>query len=1138
MGCFIVAMFTPQSAAAAISAERYSFQEDFSFTDNTEKSIWSYRFQANGVPNNTARDGQYELMLDPVDSPQSYSPNAKVGWCDSAGFNGTVEMPQVIKNVATSTNNGIPPKEVVVHPDWNQIVVVSWLAQRSGTIKLSFEFTDLVLYASPAYDDGVTWFVDVGGASGNLAAGLLQPGTSTGNLTRTNVSVVAGDRVHFIVGPNGTTLEKSWFDTTDLKAVIEYTDTPATTIATPAVAFPLTYNAISNEWTCVIQANGSPNNLTRDGNYELLSQRITSFYGLTNVVGWAAAGGLPAVMINTNNATTIGASGLKLEASGLLLHPAPNQLVGLQWQAPQAGRVSVRFQLDDLDWGGGDGVNWYLQQPRLGQELASGSLHFSSSGRRTATTEVIAGEKLCFLVSPKGADHTYDSTKLWAQIEYQEPLTAALAASSETARVARVTWGFPGDQQLYRSGDLAGPWYAIADTTIGLSGSPALNYSFEESPYGRNAYFKLNQMGDDRPRLALDGTAFGSNFLGGIPPTFLNVQVGNVTFAEWRTRALLTTSSTQLDENRTSVVYRWSDPSGLEISCEAVCYSDFPAVEWLMWVKNNGGSNSPPVQNLCPLDAVFTGAAGSTLSLHSSVGGQQSKEAFRPELEEISEGMRKTLRNTNGRSSDQVLPFFDLEAGSSGAVFAVGWSGQWLAELAGLRPREARLLVRQESLSVQLRPGEQIRSPSMLMLTYAGGRTAGLNNFRRFMSRHVYPQNTNAQIPGIQMNSWYVYGDNGYPPINETNLVHLLQAYQALDVDTVVIDACWNGESWWGDAGNWTPVTNRFPAGLAPVGQAATNLAMRLGLWFELEKASTGTAALRERPELFLRALGFNWSLLDLGQPAAREWYVTNLHYYLTNTPLGFIKHDYNVNPKLFWRANDRADGVGLTENRYVQGLYSSLDQVRALHPEVMFEGCSSGGRRMDWEMLRRVDCYFKSDAWFDAVGHQSHIMGASVYLSANCLLAPFKSLDPDPYAFRSQLGAAMSCGWDPDGVGYDPVLAADRVREYKSLRHLFQGDFYPLFPHSTSDAVWAGWQFHRADLGAGMAVVFRRSTAASSSAAITLSGLKAGAVYEFVWVDEGVTNQLSGASLSQPMTLTLPNRPSSALLLYHEVGP
>ncbi|MGC3960285.1 MAG: hypothetical protein QM813_20855 [Verrucomicrobiota bacterium] len=447
---------------------------------------------------------------------------------------------------------------------------------------------------SPDYDDGVTWFVDVGDATGNLASGLLQPGASTGSLTRTNISVVAGDRVHFIVGRSGNSLEKSWFDTTDLKAVIEYTDTPAAIVATPSAAFPLTYNSSTNEWTCVYQANGSPNNLARDGNYELLSQRTTSFFGLTNVVGWTDSGGLPAVMINTNYTVTIGASGLKLEAFELLLHPAPNQLVGIQWLAPQSGRVSIQFQFDDLDWGGGDGVDWYLQQPRLGQELARGSVHLSSSGRRPTTIDVIAGEKLCFLVSPKGADHTYDSTKLWAHIQYQEPLTVALAVSNETVQVARVTWGFPGDQQLFRSGDVNGPWYTIADTKIGLSGTMALNYCFEELPCGRGAFFKLNYAGTERPKLSMDGTLFSANFLEGIPPNFLNVQVGDVTFAEWKTNALLTTSSTPLDTNRTAVVYVWNDPSGLEISCEALCYADFPAVEWLMWVKNNGVSNSPP----------------------------------------------------------------------------------------------------------------------------------------------------------------------------------------------------------------------------------------------------------------------------------------------------------------------------------------------------------------------------------------------------------------------------------------------------------------------------------------------------------------------------------------------------------------
>jgi len=40
-------------------------------------------------------------------------------------------------------------------------------------------------------------------------------------------------------------------------------------------------------------------------------------------------------------------------------------------------------------------------------------------------------------------------------------------------------------------------------------------------------------------------------------------------------------------------------------------------------------------------------------------------------------------------------------------------------------------------------------------------------------------------------------------------------------------------------------------------------------------------------------------------------------------------------------------------------------------------------------------------------------------------------------------------------------------------------GDFYPLFPHLESEDVWFGCQFHRPDLEAGMALLFRREKCA-----------------------------------------------------------
>jgi len=42
----------------------------------------------------------------------------------------------------------------------------------------------------------------------------------------------------------------------------------------------------------------------------------------------------------------------------------------------------------------------------------------------------------------------------------------------------------------------------------------------------------------------------------------------------------------------------------------------------------------------------------------------------------------------------------------------------------------------------------------------------------------------------------------------------------------------------------------------------------------------------------------------------------------------------------------DTPDRQGMTEIRYVEGLYEMWDELRAKHPGLLIDNCASGGRR------------------------------------------------------------------------------------------------------------------------------------------------------------------------------------------------
>jgi alpha-galactosidase len=231
----------------------------------------------------------------------------------------------------------------------------------------------------------------------------------------------------------------------------------------------------------------------------------------------------------------------------------------------------------------------------------------------------------------------------------------------------------------------------------------------------------------------------------------------------------------------------------------------------------------------------------------------------------------------------------------------------------------------------------------------------------------------------------------------------------------------------------------------------------------------------------------------------------------------------------------DEPDRPGITEIRYVEGLYKTWDELGRRYPALLMEGCASGGRRIDLESISRCHIYWKSDLYGDLVANQGHVYGANLYLPGNYLNTPLLELSHDPYAFRSQLGGALCLGWNPRRKGFDMKLAAERVEQFKALRHLFVGDFYPLMDHSVDRMHWTGYQFHRDDLGEGMVLLFRRERSPYPAVQVRLRGLSPDETYELTFVDTNERRTLTGRELSEPMRIEIEKAPGSLFIRYQK---
>jgi hypothetical protein len=121
------------------------------------------------------------------------------------------------------------------------------------------------------------------------------------------------------------------------------------------------------------------------------------------------------------------------------------------------------------------------------------------------------------------------------------------------------------------------------------------------------------------------------------------------------------------------------------------------------------------------------------------------------------------------------------------------------------------------------------------------------------------------------------------------------------------------------------------------------------------------------------------------------------------------------------------------------------------------------------------------------------------------------------------------------NGLNTSVAETADSVKRtvesYNKLRPFLLGDFCPLFPHSEDEAQWFGYQFHRPDLDAGVAIVFRREKCAQAATEIKMQGVAPKREYSLTLDDGGPVRQTRARAGT--LNVPIPTAPGSCAIYY-----
>jgi alpha-galactosidase len=599
-----------------------------------------------------------------------------------------------------------------------------------------------------------------------------------------------------------------------------------------------------------------------------------------------------------------------------------------------------------------------------------------------------------------------------------------------------------------------------------------------------------------------------------------------------------------LDALRVEIARTYRDPrTDLEVRCVSIEYGDFPAIEWTITITNKGKTRSPILKDVQGLDMRLPAPEKADAVLHWMRGDDNTGRSFAPMEKVLAPGGKDsiTLAPNGGKSSDGVAPFFSFDWGTGGMAVAVGWSGQWQA--VGVREADRSMAIRagQQLTNLALAPGEMIRTPRILLVFWEGPEPLRGNNlFRQLLIRHVLPRRNGKLV---------------YPPIcASVNEVDPGGNYEGPHVRVMPALAERGYEVFWSDmdpqqwypggfpegTGNWVVDRVKYPNGMKAVGDAAHKAGIGYLLWFEPERVHFGTKVQKEHPEWVMKP-DKEWSqLFALHIPEARRWITDLMDGFIKETRLDWMRWDFNVSPLGFWRRADAPDRQGMTENLYIQGLYAMWDDLRARHPDLVIDNCAGGGRRIDLETLTRGLPLWHSDLQCDG----SHPAADQLQNAGLFRWVPLHgtiTLGYEPaYTFRSALTAGnINVATDADGIinngrPHTAEAAKRSTAITRRVRPSLLGDFYPLFPHVEKEDAWFGYQFHRPDLGSGMALVFRREKCVGESTAVALQGIDPAARYEVTFEDAGMKKTMTGAELSR-LSVTVPQKPGSALVFYEK---
>ena len=472
--------------------------------------------------------------------------------------------------------------------------------------------------------------------------------------------------------------------------------------------------------------------------------------------------------------------------------------------------------------------------------------------------------------------------------------------------------------------------------------------------------------------------------------------------------------------------------------------------------------------------------------------------------------------SVTGASSNRHNPGFLLYADgatqSHGRIYGFNlvYSGNHIgiAERSPFDLVRVQLGIHPQSFDWQLSSGERFEAPEAVMTFSPDGFNGMSAHFHDFVNAHIVRGDWKGKDRPVLINNW----EACFFRFTRRKLLHLARQARRLGVELFVLDDGWFGKRNDDRAGlgDYDVNKKKLPRGMKSFADEIRALGMQFGLWFEPEMVNPDSELFRAHPEYAVTTpnrtplLGRNQLVLDLCNPAVRDYIVENVTHVLDDANVDYVKWD--MNRHISDAYSPTLANQGEFYHRYIMGLYDVLTRIFRPRPRILLESCSSGGNRFDLGMLCFSPQVWSSDDT-DAIERLKIQEGLS-YLYPLSTMGAHVSASPNQQTLRQTSiatrfnVASFGClGYELD-LKHLTMLERKEVKEqisyYRAHRSTLQ--YGRFFRTDTQKQNKVYWQAVSPDQSASIAGVYQTQIeAAEGNDVLPLSGLSESKRYRAV---------------------------------------